>query len=95
MWTQGTRRWVVIGTGVTAAAGLAAGAFFFGLEGVEAASWIAGVASLVVAVAAFVLAPGAGTPAAGDPAAARSVTVTGDVGGIVSIGDNATNTQQR
>jgi hypothetical protein len=94
MWTQGTRRWVVIGTGAAAAAGLAAGAFFFGLQGVEVASWIAGVAALVVAVAAFVLAPD-GTGAAPAGKAERSVTVTGDVGGIISIGDNATNTQQR
>jgi hypothetical protein len=89
MWTRGSRRWVVIGTGVAAAAGLAVTAFLFGREGVEAASWIAGVASLVVAVAAFVLVPGGGAPAE------RSVTVTGDVDGIISIGDNASNTQQR
>jgi hypothetical protein len=56
-----TRRWTVIGLGVLVALGLAAAALSFGSQGIETASWIAGVASPVIAVAAVVLAP-ADTP---------------------------------
>jgi hypothetical protein len=95
-----TRRWVVIGFGVVVAAGLAVAAVLFGLRGVEVASWLAGVAGLVAAVAAVVLAPAGSPPVPrpGPPAAGggpRSVTVGGDVGGIVSTGDGTTNVQQR
>ncbi|TDC46532.1 hypothetical protein E1258_29395, partial [Micromonospora sp. KC207] len=70
--------------------------------GVEVASWLAGAASFVVAVAALVLAP-SGDPAAAStppaavtpPAGPGSVTVRGDLTGIASTGDNATNTQHR
>ncbi len=53
----GSRHWVVIGVGGAVAAGLlVVAAVLFGLQGVEVASWLAGVASFVVAVAALVLA---------------------------------------
>ncbi|WP_232290334.1 hypothetical protein [Micromonospora sp. ATCC 39149] len=100
---MGSRRWVVIGVGGVVAAGLVVAAVVFGLQGVEVASWLAGAASLVVAVAALVLAP-SGNPAATPtppatvtpPAAGPgSITVRGDLTGIASTGDNATNTQHR
>ncbi|MEU4159675.1 hypothetical protein [Actinoplanes sp. NPDC026670] len=61
-----TRRWVIIGTGAVAVAALITAAVLFGLRGVEAVSWIAGVASLVVAVAVMIVTwPSAGAgPAA-------------------------------
>ncbi|PTA47443.1 hypothetical protein [Micromonospora sp. RP3T] len=93
-----TRRWVIIGVGSAVATGLATTAVVFGLRGVEVASWLAGVASLVVAIAAAVSAPSSSAPsppkttpgATGD----RSVT-TGEISGIVSTGDNARNVQRR
>ncbi|WP_416904617.1 hypothetical protein [Micromonospora echinospora] len=97
-----SRRWVVVGVGGAVAAGLVVAAVLFGLQGVEVAGWLAGVASLVVAVTAVLLAPsGASKPApaaSGEvrpPAGSRSVVVRGDVTGIVSTGDDTTNTQQR
>ncbi|MFJ8691073.1 hypothetical protein [Micromonospora wenchangensis] len=100
---MGSRRWVVIGVGGVVAAGLVVAAVVFGLQGVEVASWLAGAASFVVAVAALVLAPSGGPaatptpPAAVTPPAAGpgSITVQGDLTGILSTGDNATNTQHR
>ncbi|WP_121395772.1 hypothetical protein [Micromonospora sp. M71_S20] len=99
-----SRRWVIIGVGGVAAAGLVVAAVVFGLQGVEVASWVAGVASLVVAVAAVVLAP-SGSPAAAatppgaaavpPPAGPGSIVAGGDITGIASTGDNATNTQHR
>ncbi|MEU4569167.1 hypothetical protein [Micromonospora sp. NPDC023956] len=100
-----SRRWVIVGVGGAVAAGLVVAAVLFGLQGVEVAGWLAGVASLVVAVTAVLLAPsGASTPtpaasapdvATLPPAGPRSVVVTGDVTGIVSTGDSTTNTQHR
>ncbi len=94
-----TRRWVIIGVGGLVAAGLAVAAVVFGLRGVEVASWLAGVAGVVVGVAAVVLAPGsAPTPPPGvgaSESAAGSVHVGGEVSGIVSTGDGATNIQHR
>ncbi|MFG1804610.1 hypothetical protein ACGFI4_31150 [Micromonospora carbonacea] len=99
---MGSRRWVVIGVGGVVAAGLVVAAVMFGLQGVEVASWLAGAASFVVTVAALVLAlprnsaaappPAAVTPPAAGPG---SITVQGDLTGIASTGDNATNTQHR
>lgn len=81
------------------AAGLAVAALVFGLRGVEVAGWLAAVASLVVAVAAVVLAPsGSSVPDPGTvaPAAgAGSISAGGDITGIASTGDNATNIQHR
>ncbi|MFI6163454.1 hypothetical protein ACIA59_26335 [Micromonospora haikouensis] len=100
---MGSRRWVVIGAGGVVAAGLVVVAVVFGLQGVEVASWLAGAASFVVAVAALVLAPSGNPAAAPTPPAAvtppaagpGSITVQGDLTGIASIGDNATNSQHR
>ncbi|MFI7438318.1 hypothetical protein [Micromonospora haikouensis] len=100
---MGSRRWVIIGVGGLVAAGLVVVAVVFGLQGVEVASWLAGAASFVVAVAALVLAPSGGPPATPTPPAAvtpqaagpGSITVQGDLTGIASTGDNATNTQHR
>ncbi|WP_091654028.1 hypothetical protein [Micromonospora pallida] len=94
-----SRRWVIIGAGGVVAAGLVASAVAFGLQGVEVASWLAGAASLVVAVSAVVLAP-SGTSASGPgavepPAGQKSIVVGGDLTGIASTGDNATNSQHR
>ncbi|MEV6801394.1 hypothetical protein AB0M91_24080 [Micromonospora rifamycinica] len=90
------RRWVIFGVGVLVAAGLAVAALLFGLKGVEVASWLAGSASLVVAIAAIGLTrPG---PAARAPAlspGSQSVSAGGDISGIVSTGDHTTNTQHR
>lgn len=95
------RQWVIIGVAAVVAAGLVVAAVVFGSRGVEVASWLAGVASLVVAVAAVVLArSGSPAPAAGgdrtvSSPGGRSVGAGGDVSGIVSTGDHTTNTQQR
>jgi hypothetical protein len=98
------RRWVIVAVGGAVAAGLVVAAVLFGLQGVEVASWLAGIASLVVAITAVLLAPtGASTPAPAASASAevrpaagpRSVVVHGDVTGIVSTGDDTTNTQHR
>ncbi|WP_091654241.1 hypothetical protein [Micromonospora pallida] len=95
-------RWLIIGVGVTVAGGLVAAAVLFGLQGVEVASWLAGVASLAVAVSAVALAPSGvrasdsgGADAVTPPSGPRSVAVGGDLTGIASTGDNTTNTQQR
>ncbi|MGY3520961.1 hypothetical protein ACVMYR_32175 [Micromonospora sp. PTRAS2] len=100
---MGSRRWVVIGVGGLVAAGLVVVAVVFGLQGVEVASWLAGAASFVVAVAALVLAPSGNPAVAPTPPAVvtppvagpGSITVQGDLTGIASTGDNATNTQHR
>jgi hypothetical protein len=101
---MGSRRWVIIGVGGVVAAGLVVAAVLFGLQGVEVASWLAAVASLMVAVAAVVLAPPvapASTPPTPDagavtpPAGPGSIVVHGDLTGIASTGDNATNIQHR
>ncbi|OZV81671.1 hypothetical protein CA850_10945 [Micromonospora echinospora] len=98
------RRWVIVGMGGAVAAGLVVAAVLFGLQGVEVAGWLAGVASLVVAVTAVLLAPSGGstpTPPASasaevrSPAGSRSVVVRGDATGIVSTGDDTTNIQHR
>ncbi|MEH0975283.1 hypothetical protein V6U77_29595 [Micromonospora sp. CPCC 205546] len=102
-----SRRWVVIGVGGVVAAGLVVAAVVFGWQGVEVASWLAGAASFVVAVAALVLAPSGNPTATPTPTAPvtpppsapvagpRSITVQGDLTGIASTGDNTTNTQHR
>jgi hypothetical protein len=99
-----SRRWVIIGVGVAVAAGLAVAAVLFGLRGVEVASWLAGIAGLMVAVAAVVLAPSASPPppppaprSAGSSSAMgeRSISAGGDISGIASTGDNTTNEQHR
>jgi hypothetical protein len=91
-----TRRWVIFGVGVLVAAGLAVAALVFGLRGVEVASWLAGSASLVVAIAAIVLTcPGSAAPAPAPSPGSRSVSAGGDISGIVSTGDHTTNTQHR
>jgi hypothetical protein len=101
-----SRRWLIIGVGGVVAAGLVVAAVVFGLQGVEVASWLAGAASFVVAVAALVLAPSGNPAATPTPTAAapvtpppaagpRSITVQGDLTGIASTGDNTTNTQHR
>jgi hypothetical protein len=97
------RRWVIIGVGGFVAVGLAVAALLFGLRGVEVASWLAGVGGVVVGVAAIVLAPsssavppavaGSGVGASGS--GSRSVRAGGEISGIVSTGDAATNTQRR
>ncbi|MEV0611522.1 hypothetical protein AB0I61_34790 [Polymorphospora rubra] len=97
---MGTRRWVIFGVGVTVAAGLAVAALMFGLRGVEVAGWLAGVASLVVAVAAVVLAapPRSSAPSSGPMASAGgagSIHAGGDITGIASTGDDTTNIQHR
>ena len=92
---------MIIGVGVLVAAGFAVAALVFGLRGVEVASWVAGIASLVVAVAAIVLAPPGSTAPAPPPGSSssasgsRSVSVAGDAHGIISTGDHTTNTQHR
>ncbi|NBE82152.1 hypothetical protein GVV04_14405 [Micromonospora sp. NEAU-HG-1] len=97
---MGSRRWVIVGVGGGVAAGLVVAAVLFGLRGVEVASWLAGVASLLVAVTAVVLSP-AWTPTPTPstvptpPAGSGSVVVAGDVTGIVSTGDSGTNIQHR
>jgi hypothetical protein len=97
-----TRRWAIIGVGVAVAVGLATAAVVFGLQGVEVASWLAGVAGLVVAIAAVVVAPSGPSPAAGPASGAGTVTASGarsvaagEISGIVSTGDDATNIQHR
>jgi membrane protein implicated in regulation of membrane protease activity len=89
------------------AVGLAVAALLFGRKGVEVASWLAGVASLVVAVAAVVLARSAQSVPSSDAGRRGPVTASGtgqgsgpvaaggDISGIASTGDNATNIQQR
>lgn len=90
------RRRIVIGAAAAITAGLTLAAVLFGMRGVEAASWLAGVAGLVVAIAAFVLAPHP-NPGGGESQVpgAGSVTVSGDLGGIASTGDGATNIQRQ
>jgi hypothetical protein len=89
-----TRRWVIIGVGVVAAAGLVTAAAVFGLQGVEAASWIAGVAGVVVGVAAIALSrPTVSSvrpsSAAAAVAGSRSVQTSGEISGVVSTGDGS------
>lgn len=90
--------------GLTVTAALAVAALLFGLRGVEAASWLAGVASLVVAIAAMLLAPPSVQPE--EPAAPAprgsvtasgegSVATGGDVSGIASTGDDTINIQRQ
>ncbi|GIG06252.1 hypothetical protein [Catellatospora coxensis] len=50
-----TQRWVVVGAGAVIVAGLVGAAVVAGLEGVEVMSWLAGSASLLVAVVALVV----------------------------------------
>jgi hypothetical protein len=99
------QRWVIIGVGLVVTVGLAVAALLFGLRGIEVASWLAGVASLVAAVAAIMLsrstpAPPV-TPAGAGPqgpvtaSGAGSVAAGRDITGVASTGDNATNIQQR
>ena len=99
-----SRRWLIVGVGGVVTAGLVVAAVVFGLQGVEVASWLAGAASFVVAVAALVLAPSGNRAAAPTPTAVATpppaagpgaVTVQGDVTGIVSTGDTTTNIQHR
>lgn len=100
-----SRRWTIFAIGGVAAFGLAAAAALFGVRGIEVASWLAGVASFVVAVLALLMArPGGGgvdhgTRSEPGPSVqatgARSIAVGGDVGGIASTGDSSTLDQQR
>ncbi|MFD0591899.1 hypothetical protein ACFQZ4_04460 [Catellatospora coxensis] len=53
-----TQRWVVVGAGAVIVAGLVGAAVVAGLEGVEVMSWLAGSASLLVAVVALVVVAG-------------------------------------
>ena len=103
------QRWVIIGMGLVVTVALAVAAVLFGLRGIEVASWLAGVASLVVAIAAVVIARSAPTPPAPPPGPAPaaeprgpvtasgkgSVAAGGDIGGIASTGDDAINIQHR
>ncbi|BBH69333.1 hypothetical protein ACTI_60180 [Actinoplanes sp. OR16] len=63
---MGSGGWVILEAGGFAAAALAAAAWLFGAQGVELASWFAGVSGVLVLLAAFVLAYGA-TPPPADP----------------------------
>jgi hypothetical protein len=105
---MGPRRWVIIGVGGAVAVCLGVAAAVFGLQGVEVASWLAGIAGVVVAVAAIVLAPAAppSTPRPASPSTSqrearstssgeRSISAGGNIDGIASTGDHTTNTQQR
>jgi hypothetical protein len=88
---MGARRWVILSVGVVVAAGLGVAAWLFGEHGVEFASWLAGVAGLVVAAAALVVAwPGSSPSRSGS---APEVSVGRDNSGIISTGDGAQITQ--
>jgi hypothetical protein len=98
------QRRVIIGVGLVVTAALAVAALLFGLRGVEAASWLAGVASLVVAVAAMVLArPSAQLVSPADPVPRGPVKASGkgsvaageNISGIASTGDDAINIQRQ
>ncbi|WP_329101502.1 hypothetical protein OG792_21230 [Micromonospora sp. NBC_01699] len=99
------RRWTVFAVGGIATLGSAVAAVLFGVRGIEVASWLAALASFVVAVAALLLAraggasvdrgsglePGLSVHSAG----VRSIAVGGDIGGIASTGDSSTVGQHR
>lgn len=98
------QRRVIIGVGSVVTAALAMAALLFGLRGVEAVSWLAGVASLIVAVAAMVMARPSAQPMAPANRPPRgpvtaptkgSVVAGGNIGGIASTGDDAINIQQQ
>ncbi|MEU4689593.1 hypothetical protein [Actinoplanes sp. NPDC023714] len=64
---MGTGGWVILEAGAFAATALAAAAWLFGSQGVELASWFAGVSGVMVLLGAFVLARGTTTPPVDPP----------------------------
>ncbi|MEE6261800.1 hypothetical protein [Plantactinospora sonchi] len=100
-----TRRWVIffVCLSFTVAAGLAT--VFFGLSGLEAAGWVAGVVSGAAGVAAAVMVwprrAGSPPPDRPDqrpqptPHGPRAIVVDGELRGIASTGDNASIVQHR
>ncbi|WP_229068931.1 hypothetical protein [Actinoplanes sp. DH11] len=64
---MGAESWVILEAGTFASAALAVAAWLFALQGVEFASWFAGVAGVVVGLGAIILAPQASHPAAPPP----------------------------
>jgi hypothetical protein len=67
---MGAGIWVILEAGAFAATALAAASWLFGMQGVEFASWFAGVAGVLVMIGAVVLAwsaPSAPAVAPADP----------------------------
>jgi peptidoglycan/LPS O-acetylase OafA/YrhL len=90
-----SRRWVIGIVGVVVVAGLVVAAVVWGRDGVEAASWLAGVASLLVAVVTLLVTVPSGGPGS---AVARVLRFRGRASGdgqVFQAGGNITNAGNR
>jgi hypothetical protein len=90
-----TRRWVagVVGAVVTAA--LVVAAIVWGRDGVELASWLAGVASLVVAVVTLLVTVPSGADGSGSGRMQRFRAKAQGEGQVFQAGGNITNAGNR
>ncbi|MFF5077986.1 hypothetical protein ACFY36_13105 [Actinoplanes sp. NPDC000266] len=88
------RRWVIIGAGIVSVAAVGVTAWLFGPDGVEYASWLAGIAGLMITAGTLALArQHQGRPEI--QSLPSSIHITGSNDGILSTGDHASNTQQK
>jgi hypothetical protein len=94
-WVTTTRRWVTGVLGVVVAMGLVVVAIVWGRNGVELMSWLAGVASLVVAVVTLLVTVPSLSGGSGTGRMQRFSAKARDDGQVFQAGGNITNAGNR